>query len=372
MSKDLYGVLELSRGAEQNEIRKQYLKLSRQYHPDKVPTDQKESAEEKFKKISEAYEILSDEGKKSYYDQTGQIPGEGGGGGGGFHGFGGMPFPMNEMFGMFGGRQRVGRRNGKAPPKKTQISLTLKDFYYGRMLTINLERNRFCGACKGEGCMNTRSCRDCNGQGTKRQVIQMGPMIMESTGLCGACQGSGKGRGDSCANCSGTKFVKQDKKLQLFIKKGMKPGDIITFSGESSNVEDFSESGDVIVELQAADEVSSWVRDGNNLKLSSTITLGESLCGSKVVSMDHPGYPNGIVLSTPVGVQNKDVLVFVGLGMPIDEEKIGELHLTILVKPSKNELEVLKTNSPYFQGLFTIPDIAMNDKVTIFNAQRFH
>jgi hypothetical protein len=88
--------------------------------------------------------------------------------------------------------------------------------------------------------------------------------------------------------------------------------------------------------------------------------------------MDHPGYPNGIVLSTPVGVQNKDVLVFVGLGMPIDEEKIGELHLTILVKPSKNELEVLKTNSPYFQGLFTIPDIAMNDKVTIFNAQRFH
>ena len=107
MSKDLYGVLELPRGAESNEIRKQYLKLSRLYHPDKVSNEQKESAEAKFKSISEAYEILSDEGKKAYYDQTGQLPGEGGGGGGG------MPFPfdINEMFGMFGGGGRGGGRS---------------------------------------------------------------------------------------------------------------------------------------------------------------------------------------------------------------------------------------------------------------------
>jgi DnaJ family protein A protein 2 len=368
MSKDLYGALELPRGADSSEIRKQYLKLSRMYHPDKVSNEQKESAEAKFKSISEAYEILSDDEKKAYYDQTGQLPGEGGGGGPSF------PFDINEMFGMFGGgrgQQRRGRRPGKAPSRKTQIPLTLKDFYYGRTLEIRLERQRFCSGCKGEGCVNTVSCNECNGQGVKRQVIQMGPMIMNNIGPCGKCVGSGKLRGDMCGGCSGSKFIKQDKALQLVIKKGMKPGDIITFSGESSHIEEFEEAGDVVVELQTADEESSWIREGSTLKFTSTITLSESLCGTKIVFMDHPGYIDGIVVNIPVGIQNKEVLVFNSLGMPIDEGRFGEFHLTILVKATKSEIEVLKNNSPYFQGLFTLPDISVENK-QLFSANRIH
>ena len=376
MPKDLYGILELPRGADSSEVRKQYLKLSRQFHPDKVPNDQKNVAEEKFKAISEAYEILSDDGKKTFYDQTGQIPGEGGGGGGGGMGPGmGFPFDMNQMFGMFGGngggRRPGSRRPGKAPPRKTQIPLSLKDFYYGRTLQINLERNRFCGNCKGEGCTNTVSCGDCNGQGVRRQVIQMGPMIMENTGPCARCSGSGKGKGDVCRPCNGSKFIKQDKTLQLIIKKGMKPGETIVFSSESSHVEDFQEAGDVIVELQAADEETSFIRDGVLLKATSTITLGESLCGSKIVFNDHPGYPDGIILDIPVGIQNKSVLVFNGLGMPF-ENSFGELHVTIVVKPSNDELGVLKNNLPYFQGLFIIPEKVSGEKASSFTAHRFH
>jgi DnaJ-class molecular chaperone len=375
MTKDLYGILELSRGADSSEIRKQYLRLSRQFHPDKVPAHQKLVAEEKFKAISEAYEILSDDSKKMFYDQTGQIHGEGGGGGGGGMG-GGMPFPfdMNQMFGMFGGggggRPR-GRRPGKAPPRKTHIPLTLKDFYYGRNLQINLERNRFCSACKGEGCINTTSCGDCNGQGVRRQVIQMGPMIMENTGPCGKCGGSGKCRGDPCSPCGGSKFIKQDKILQLTVNKGMNPGDKINLSGESSQIEEFEEAGDVIVELQAADEDISFVREGSTLKATTTIGLGESLCGSKAIFLDHPGYSDGLVLDIPFGVQNKCVLVFNGLGMPTDSG-FGELHLTVFVKASKDELEVLKNNLPYFQGLFVWNEKISGEKASTFVAQRFH
>jgi DnaJ family protein A protein 2 len=285
---------------------------------------------------------------------------------------GGMPFPfdMNQMFGMFGGGQRqMGRRPGKAPARKTQIPLSLKDFYYGRTLQINLERNRFCADCKGQGCINTVHCGDCNGQGIKRQIIQMGPMIMENTGPCVRCSGSGRLRGDSCGPCSGSKFIKQDKNLQLVIKKGMKPGETILFAGESSNIEEFTEAGDVIVELQAADEESSFVREGATLKASVTVTLGQSLCGTKIVFKDHPGYAGGIILELGPGTQNKSVLVFNGLGMPLDDG-FGELHLTVLVKSSKEELEVLKNNLSYFQGLFVLPEVVSEGQT--FSAQRFH
>jgi DnaJ-class molecular chaperone len=124
------------------------------------------------------------------------------------------------------------------------------------------------------------------------------------------------------------------------------------------------------VELQGADEDIVWVREGSTLKSTYTITLSESLCGSKAIFTDHPGYPDGIVLEIPVGIQNKDTLVFNGIGMPT-KDGFGEIHLTILVKPTKAELEVLKNNSPYFQGLFTLPEKVVGNMKT-FTAHRFH
>ncbi len=384
MPKDLYSILELSRNAEPSEIRRSYLKLSRQYHPDKASESDRVANEAKFKEISTAYEILNDPEKKAFYDQTGEIPGEGGGGGGGmpfpFGGMGGMGggmhFDMGDLFGMFGGPgggrgPRTGqRRPGKAPSRKTQIALTLKDFYYGRTLEVHLERMRFCEGCKGEGSKTSRACSDCNGQGVKKQIVQMGPMIMQNVGPCGSCRGSGKTQGDPCDECKGSKFHKQDKNLELVVKKGMKPGDTVVFDGASSNVEEYKEAGDVIIELQAADEDSTWIREGPLLKDSATVTLGQSLAGTKLVFGDHPGYPNGLVLEIPSGTQNKETLVFVGLGMPIDSQRFGDLHLTILVKPTQQELGVLQTNRAYFQGLFPTSEIPSGDKAHHAKAAR--
>jgi DnaJ family protein A protein 2 len=364
MPKDLYSILEVSRGADASEIKRSYYKLSRTYHPDKVADDEKSAAEAKFKEISAAYEILSDEQKRSYYDQTGQIPGEQGDGGGMP---GGMPFPfgmggpmafdMNDLFGMFGGRggrpQRPGMRHpGKAPARKTQIALTLKDFYYGRTLEMKFARSLFCPDCKGEGCRNTRACSDCNGQGVRRQIIQMGPMVMENVGACTTCHGSGKTKGDPCGTCSGSKFQKGEKVLQLVVKKGMKPGETIVFAGEASNVEEYAEAGDVVVELEAADEEHSIVRDGNALKDMVVLSLAQSLCGCSVRIQGHPAYPDGLVLDIPVGVQNKDVLVYPGKGMPHGEGQFGDFLLTVQIRPSSAELQVLQNNMAYFKGLF--------------------
>jgi len=153
----------------------------------------------------------------------------------------------------------------------------------------------------------------------------------------------------------------------------MTAGDRINLSGESSQVEEFEEAGDVIVELQAADEDIAFVREGGILKATVTVGLGESLCGSKAVFSDHPGYPDGLVLDIPFGVQNKSVLVFNGLGMPLDSSiGFGELHLTVIVKASKDELEVLKNNLPYFQGLFVRPEKVSGERAASFVAQRFH
>lgn len=363
MPKDLYSVLEVPRGADASEIKRSYYKLSRTYHPDKVADEEKATAEAKFKEISAAYEVLSDDQKRSYYDQTGQIPGEQGEAPSGMQfpfGMGGMggpmAFDMNDLFGMFGGgrgRQRPGMRNpGKAPARKTQIALTLKDFYFGRTLEMKFARSLFCADCKGDGCRNTRACSDCGGQGVRRQIVQMGPMVVENVGACTTCHGSGKTKGDPCGTCSGSKFQKGEKVLQLVVKKGMRPGETIVFGGEASNVDEYTEAGDVVIELEAADEEHNIVREGNHLKDMAILTLGQSLCGVSVRIVGHPAYPEGLVLDIPVGVQNKDVLVYPGKGMPFDDGKFGDFLLAVQVRPSSAELQVLQNNIAYFKGLF--------------------
>jgi DnaJ family protein A protein 2 len=382
MPKDLYSILELERNADSNDIRKQYIKLSRQYHPDKVSDDQKEEATAKFKEISGAYEVLSDANAKAFYDQTGSIPGEQGGpppgGPGGPGGFP-MPFPfdINNLFGMFGGgggmrggggpnRGRPVRQHGKAPPRKKEIPMTLKDFYFGRTLYIHLERDRFCQTCDGDGSKNKRACDACQGSGVRASIVQMGPMIMQTNGPCGNCEGTGRTRGDPCGGCNGSKFIKQDKTLELIVQKGMKPGDTIVFSGESSQQEDYTGPGDVVIELVSADEDSDWERQGDNLKTRIGITLGEALCG-KVIRLDgHPAHENGLFIQIPQGVQNRQEIVVEGCGMPRSiGTGFGDAILLISVVATKEERVILEEKKETLQSLFQISKDNLTNEATL-------
>jgi DnaJ-class molecular chaperone len=288
---------------------------------------------------------------------------------------GGMPFGFNMsdlfggMFGGGGGRQpQRGRRPGKAPPRKTQIALTLKDFYFGRTLNMNLERQRFCGGCNGEGAINMKSCADCRGSGSVTRIMQMGPMIMQQQGPCTTCNGSGKSKGDGCKTCNSSKFVKQNKTLELVIQKGMKPGDVVTFSGESSHIEEFTDPGDVLVELVGADEDHGWERHGDTLKHRIHLHLGEALCG-KVIRLDgHPAHENGLHIEIPPGVQNRQDIVVEGLGMPRSiGSGYGDAILMITVLVSKDEKQVLENSKGMLQSLFkdTIESVTTSDQVFV-------
>lgn len=364
MGKDLYAVLGIKKGADATEIKKAYKKLVVTEHPDKGGN------EERFKEIQGAYEVLSDDQKRGFYDQTGHIPGDDDGGPGmnnpfagmgmpfPFGGGGGMPFDIRDLFGGLGGggggRKRQQQQQAKAPSRMTQLPLSLKDFYLGKVFQIHLERQKFCGGCKGEGSKTYQSCAACHGTGSVQQLIQMGPMMMQSQGPCGACQGEGKKKGAPCGDCTGSGFVKDHKNLEIRIEAGMKPGENIVFNGASSDVQGYKEAGDVIVELQTADEDSVWSRDGSMLKTTVVISLTESLLGCVTKIEGHPGFPEGCFVQIPEGVQNGNELRFKDIGMPIKgraDEK-GEGVITVRVQPTSEELTCLKEKKMILQSLF--------------------
>lgn len=363
MGKDLYAVLGVQKGADAAEIKRAYKKLVVTEHPDKGGN------EERFKEIQGAYEVLSDDQKRGFYDATGQVPGEDGGGGGGGGGFpfgmgmGGMgmggpfPFDIRDLFGGLGGGMRgrqAKRQGGKAPARSTQLPLSLNDYYHGKSFQIRLDRQKFCTGCKGEGSKSTQSCAPCHGTGTAKQIIQMGPMMMESHGPCPTCQGEGKQKGPPCNECSGSGFMKEHKDLEIHILGGMSPGETIVFPGVSSDVQGYKEAGDVVIELQAADEDLIWSRDGKLLKTSVVITLTESLLGSIVRIDGHPGFPDGCFVEIPQGTQNAHELRIPGLGMPLEKggKTYGDGLITVRVQPTKEEYESLKVQQLFLETIF--------------------
>jgi len=195
-------------------------------------------------------------------------------------------------------------------------------------------------------------------------------MIVNNTGPCGSCRGSGKMKGDSCKPCNGTKFIKQDKVLDLQVQKGMKSGDLITFPGESSNVEEFTEAGDVVVELVTADEDHNWERSGDNLKIRIHLTLGEALCG-KIVKLDgHPGYETGVYVQIPAGVMNRQDICIEGCGMPrMTGSGFGDGIVSLTILATTDERAILESKKEILQGLFSLSDKPPEGATLIWQAK---
>ncbi len=357
---DLYKCLGLERGAEKDEVRKAYLKLSRTYHPDKGGNP------EDFKAISRAHEVLTDDRKKQIYDMTGQVDGEGGGDGGGGMGGnpfgpGGFPFDIGSLFGMFGaggpqggmpGGPRV--RRAKPSPKVHEIPLRLHDYYFGRTIQMKFERQKFCDGCKGTGCKSYTQCGTCQGRGFTEQVMMMGPGMQAMTrGPCGACMGEGRKPGVSCSTCNGRKFQNQEKVLDIRIDPGMRVGEVLVFPNECSDNHDFMEPGDVHIVLQEADEESGLRRDGVNLHCKMVLSLSESLLGVKKMVQGHPAHPEGLEIELPVGLTSGNVFVVEGKGMPRRQEGgFGSLLCQIEVRVSEEEKKKLVEHSAMLRAMF--------------------
>jgi DnaJ-class molecular chaperone len=356
----LYECLGLSKGADSQEIRRAYLKLSKTEHPDKG------GSEEGFKRIQSAYEILSDDDKRAFYDQTGQIPGEEQAQGG-MPGGMAFPFDLGSMFGgMFGGGMPFpgmgggGRQPGarqkrpKGSPKIHEIGLTLHDFFYGKKIQINFERQKFCEGCKGLGAERFETCNACNGSGVRETRMMIGPgMQAINRGPCNQCNAEGKLPAMPCSKCHGKKFKNQDKTLFANIEPGMAPGDVMKFPNECSDNHDFEEPGDVHIVLREADETSVFSRMEGDLSAPIKISLSECLLGTTRVLNGHPGNPQGLTVTIPAGSNSGDIITVVGEGMPLrGTAQRGNLQLMIHLDIKAHEKEVLLKNQETLKSMF--------------------
>jgi len=356
MEKDLYSQLGVSKDAEPSEIKKAFKKLAMTHHPDKGGDP------EEFKKIQHAHEVLTDESKRRMYDMTGSDTGEmpqGGPFGGG------MPFDMGDLFGgIFGGMGPMGGmgrgmppgmrvKRPQGPPKTIEIPLSLKDFYHGKIFAVTFERHKFCTACKGEGATSFQSCGTCKGQGVVRQVVMMGPIQMVNEGPCRDCMGLGKKASGNCYVCSGKKTRPEEKKIEVKIEPGMKPGEVLVFSKECSDDPNYEEPGDVHILLQEASGDDGWDRKGDDLETTLQLSLAESLLGCTKVLLGHPGYPEGLAIQVACGVQNNKTVIYQDKGMvKKGTTTFGNLHCKIHISVSDKDREILKRNEPLLKAMF--------------------
>ncbi|EXJ62801.1 hypothetical protein A1O7_03241 [Cladophialophora yegresii CBS 114405] len=341
---DLYEILGVPRDASQADIRKAYRKAALAHHPDKVPPEQREEAETRFKAASQAYEILYDDEKRRLYDTHGMAAFDG-------RGPGGMGAEVNmedilNMFGMGGGIPGMGmpgmgggpRRMRKSPDENQKYEVSLEDLYKGKTVKFSSTKNVICSKCKGTGGAEkaqAKECSQCKGQGVKQVLSQVGPgMLTQRMVECGACEGTGQvyNPKDKCKKCKGKRVTEEKKQLELYIPRGAREGDQIRLEGEADQIPGAEQTGDIVFHLvEQSHEV--FQRTGNDLSAKLDITLAEALTGfhrvvlkhldGRGIELNHPQEPGQIL-------RPGEVLKIRGEGMPMKKSDAkGDLYLVV-------------------------------------------
>ena len=341
--RDYYEVLGVSKGASEDEIKKAYKKLARKYHPDLNP-DNKE-AEEKFKEVNEAYEILSDPNKKARYDQfgfAGVDPNYGAGGaGGGFDG--GFDFgDLGDIFGsFFGGGFGGGRRtNPNAPQRGESIRLSLaisfEEAAFGCEKEVSVDRMEQCGTCHGNGCAagtTPEVCPDCHGTG-QVQVRRQTPMgVFATSSPCGRCGGKGKIIHQPCPDCRGSGAVRRRKTIQVSIPAGIDNGQTISVSGQGSAGKNGGPAGDLLVTITVRPH-ELFRREGTSVLCDAPITFAQAVLGAE---LEIPTIDGKVKYDLPEGTQSGTTFRLKGKGIPaINGRGRGDQYVTVYIETPRN------------------------------------
>ncbi|AFS78834.1 chaperone protein DnaJ [Gottschalkia acidurici 9a] len=350
MSKrDYYEVLGISKGASEQEIKSAYRKLAKKYHPDLNP-DNKE-AEQNFKEVSEAYEVLSDSQKKAQYDQFGHEGMSGQGGfGGGFGGFSGGGFGdiFEDIFDMFGGGGSSSRRQGptRGADLKYGVRITFEEAAFGLEKEIKIERTEDCSECSGTGAKpgtNKKTCSKCSGSGQIRfaQNTPFGQIVRTST--CDECRGTGEKIETPCGKCGGVGKERKAKTINVKIPAGVDTGSVISLKGEGEPGEKGGPRGDLYIYIEVEPH-KTFERQGNDIICEIPISFTQASLGADI---EVPSLEGKLRYTIEPGTQTGTTFRLKGKGIvSLRGGRKGDLYVKVKVKvPTKlteKQKELLK------------------------------
>ena len=319
--RDYYEALGLQKGANEEEIKKAFRQHAKKYHPDVNPGNKR--AEERFKEVNEAYEVLSDADKRARYDQFGHAgvdPNFGGGSGfgSGFGGFGGMDFDLGDLFSSFFGGSGSSSRSRNAPKKGERVrvdtTIRFEEAAFGCEKEITIARVESCDDCSGSGCKEgttAEKCANCNGQGvvTTQQRTPFG--VMQSSAECPKCSGRGKIIHQPCAKCRGLGLVRRNRSININIPAGIDNGQTISMRGQGNAGVNGGEAGDLFVTVIVMRH-EIFERDGNSVLLDLPLTFVQAALGAEV---EVPTLDGKVRYTIPEGTQTGTVFRLRGKGI---------------------------------------------------------
>jgi molecular chaperone DnaJ len=324
---DLYELLGVSRDASADEIKKAYRKRARELHPDANPDDAQ--AEERFKALAGAYEVLSDDAKRSQYDRFGTVGNNSAGGGDPFGGAAGFGDLFETFFNM--GGNAGGRAAQRGVDLEVSTTLTLEDTITGVEKEVTVRTAVTCDTCEATGSAKgseARTCNTCQGAGQVRQVRQsiLGQMV--TTGVCPTCGGQGQIISNPCSDCAGEGRRVEDRTYTVNIPAGVGHGSTLRLSGKGAVGPRGSGAGDLYVEIRLQTH-PIFTRDGTNLSADLHIAVTQAALGSTISFATIDG---GVEVEVPAGSQTGKRFRVRNRGVPsLRGKSRGDLHLTLVV-----------------------------------------
>lgn len=385
--RDYYEILGVNRSASNEEIKSAYRKLAMKYHPDQNQGDKE--AEDKFKEVAEAYEVLRDPDKRNMYDRFGHEGLRGGSYGGGFH----DPFDIfREVFGggfgsifddFFGTRQGGSRRRDRQRGRDLQIKLklTLEEIASGITKQIKVKKLVACDACNGSGMKKgseASTCPQCQGSGEVREVSQSIFGRFVNITICSRCNGKGTIITDPCPDCRGEGIMHGEDFVEIKVPAGVADGNYMTIRGSGNVGPNNGESGDLIV-VMVEQSHDFFTRNGNDVIFELPLSFPEVALGTEVeiptleIENDSKGKNNKMVkINIPPGTQSGKIFRLRGKGFPeLNSYRKGDLLVQVKVwtpeKLSQREKELLEElyhsdnmNPPKKKGFFSKVREALN------------
>ncbi|MDD4715450.1 MAG: molecular chaperone DnaJ [Oscillospiraceae bacterium] len=353
--RDYYEVLGVSKTASEEELKKAYRRLAKQYHPDLHPDDKQ--AEAKFKELNEAYAVLSDKNSRAKYDQFGHAgvdPNFGAGGAGGFGGFeGGFDFDLGSIFDSFfggGGASRSHNGPQKGENLRADTTVSFEEAAFGCQKEVAISRSESCTECGGTGCAKGTTaeiCSECHGTGTVRIQRQTPMGTFSTTSTCSKCGGTGKIILQPCKICRGSGVIRKQRKISVNIPAGIDDGQMISLRGQGGAGKRGGSPGDLLISVSVRSH-PLFQREGTSIYCEAPVTFAQAALGAE---LEIPTIDGKVKYTMPEGTQSGTVFRLRGKGIPhIGGRGRGDQFVKVAVEIPRNLTAAQKENLRKFEA----------------------